>query len=181
MTRLTPPVRGVSVCATRTGLGLVAGKTFARGARIGRIGGRVHHWRVLRTRGGSFLANCFRFDDDHYLDPLDGLGRYLNHSCAPNAAIRKLGDKLVLYAAARIAAGKEIVIDYSTITGDDDIYRMRCRCGNRRCRKWVSRFALLPRPLQERYLRTGMLPACMQGALEDENTIAKNGVLWRPS
>ena len=166
MTTIRPPVRGVSVAPVTNGLGLIATKAFARGATIGRIDGRVYHWRVLMKRGGSFLANCFRYDDDHYLDPLDGLGRYLNHSCDPNAGVFKRGDSLYLFAAERIARGREIVIDYSTITGDDDTYRMRCHCGSRRCRKWMGRFGLLPTRVKADYIKRGLLPDYMRETLE---------------
>ena len=164
---IKPRVPGVAVRDARIGLGLFSTRRFARGRTIGRIGGRVHHWRALWKRGGTFLANCFRFGDETYLDPGNGLGRYLNHSCRPNAAIRKLDNRLFLFAAYDIKAGDEIVIDYSTITGDDDIYRMRCHCGARRCRKWIGRFGLLPSVLKKRYLRDGLLPEFMLGTLEE--------------
>lgn len=164
--RITPPVAGVIVASSRTGHGIFATRRFAKGRTIGRISGRVHHWRVLWKRGGTFLANCFRYGDETYLDPGNGLGRYLNHSCRPNAAIRKDGGKLFLFAARDITPGKEIVIDYSTITGDDDIYRMYCRCGAPNCRKWVGRFGLLPQAVQLSYHQRGLLPDFMLGTLE---------------
>jgi len=165
---IVPRIPGVTVRDARIGLGIFASRRFSQGRTIGRIGGRVHHWRVLWKRGGSFLANCFRFGDDTYLAPGKGLGRYLNHSCRPNAAIRKRANTLVLFAARDIRAGDEIVIDYSTITGDDDIYRMRCHCGGPHCRQWIGRFGLLPLPLQLNYARRGLLPEFMLGALEQE-------------
>lgn len=163
---IIPPVRGVAVRAARTGLGIFARRAFREGRTIGNIPGRVYHWRVLGRRGGAFLANCFRFGDETYLDPDAGLGRYLNHSCRPNAAIRKRDNKLFLFAARDIEAGEEIVIDYSTTIGDDDTWRMRCHCGARRCRRWVGRFGLLPLSLQLSYLARGMVPSFMFDALE---------------
>jgi hypothetical protein len=165
--RIVPAVRGVAVRDSRTGRGLFASRRFVRGGTIGRIGGRVHHWRVLLRRGGVFLANCFRFGDETYLDPGNGLGRYLNHSCRPNAGIRKRGAKLFLFATRDIRAGEEIVIDYSTTIGDDDIYRMRCHCGTRRCRKWIGRFGLLPLSLRRDYLKRGLLTDVLVRALEE--------------
>jgi len=164
---ITPRVPGVVVRDARTGLGIFASRTFARGRTVGSIPGRVHHWRVLMRRGGSFLANCFRFGDETYLDPGNGLGRYLNHSCAPNAGIRKRDNKLFLFAARHIRPGEEIVIDYSTTIGDDDIYRMRCHCGSRGCRRWVGRFGLLPGRVRRDYLKRGLLPDFMFDTLEE--------------
>jgi hypothetical protein len=163
---ITPRVPGIVVRAARTGLGIFASRKFAKGRTIGRISGRVHHWRVLMRRGGAFLANCFRFGDETYLDPGNGLGRYLNHSCKPNAGIRKRDSKLLLFAARDIEPGEEIVIDYSTTIGDDDTYRMRCHCGSPKCRRWVGRFGLLPPRLQSDYRRTGLLPDFMHPTLE---------------
>lgn len=163
---LVPPVRGVVVRVAQTGLGIVASRPFAKGGTIGRIPGRVYHWQVLWQRGGSFLANCFRFGDETYLDPGNGLGRYLNHSCRPNAAIRKTRNRLYLFAARDIRPGEAILLDYSTITGDDDIFRMRCHCGAPNCRRWIGRFGLLPTSLKKRYLRDGLFPKFMLETLE---------------
>ncbi|MEK7402596.1 MAG: SET domain-containing protein [Gemmatimonadota bacterium] len=163
---IVPAVPGVAVRAARTGLGIFATRAFAEESTIGRIPGRVYHWQVLWRRGGEFMANCFRFGDETYLDPGNGLGRYLNHSCRPNAAIRKRNNKLFLFAARDIRPSDEIVIDYSTITGDDDMWRMRCHCGSPQCRTWIGRFGLLPPAIKRRYRRDGLLPDFMLGALE---------------
>ena len=112
------------------------------------------------------MNNCFRYGPDTYLDPGTGPGRYLNHSCEPNAGIRKVGRRLELFAAKRIAPGEEVVIDYSTTIGDDDIWRMRCHCGSRRCRKWVGRFGLLPSRLKTSYLRRGLVPSQVLATLD---------------
>ena len=150
---------GLFAGPARIGVGLHATRAFARGDDITRIAGRIHHWRVLLRRGGAFLNNCFRFGPETYLDPGDGPGRYLNHSCDPNAGIRKQSGRLLLFAARRIRRGEEIVIDYSTITGDDDAWRMYCHCGSRKCRRWVGRFGLLPTALRASYLRRGLVPS----------------------
>ena len=157
---------GLVVRAARVGVGLHADRAFARGATISAISGRVYHWRVLWRRGGVFLANCFRYGDDTYLDPGDGPGRWLNHRCEPSAGIRKRGRRLELFAARHIRRGGEITLDYSTITGDDDLFRMRCHCGARTCRRWVARFGLLPPALRASYLRRGLVPPFLLSALD---------------
>jgi hypothetical protein len=169
---IRPRVPGVAARSGPIGIGIFATRKFAKGRTIGRIGGHVHHWRVLLRRGGTFLANCFRFGDETYLDPGNGLGRYLNHSCAPNAGIRKRDNKLFLFAARDLKPGDEIVIDYSTTIGDDDIYRMRCHCGARRCRKWVGRFGLLPKRLKNDYIKRALFPVFMYDTLEEPPAVA---------
>jgi hypothetical protein len=139
-------------------VGLFAARRYRRGQTIIKIVGRVVDAAVLWDRGGTFADNCFRFGPETYLDPGDAFGRYLNHSCEPNAGIRKIHNQLFLFAASSIGAGEEVVIDYSTILGDDDIWTMRCNCGRRTCRKTIKRFGSLPRELRERYVRDGLVP-----------------------
>ena len=125
----------------------------------------MHH-RVLWRRGGSFAANCIRFGPNTYLDPRTDVGRYLNHSCEPNAGIRKWRNQLFLFAATRVRKGTEIVVDYSTTIGDDDIWTMRCNCGRTRCRTIVRRFGSMPTELQRKYIQAGLVPEYIIRTLE---------------
>lgn len=151
-------LKGVLVRPARNGAGLFAAKEFRAGRTIIKIAGRIVHHHVLWKTRGTFADNCFRFGPETYLDPGDELGRYLNHSCEPNAGIRKSNNQLFLFAAEDVKAGKEIVIDYSTILGDDDIWTMGCDCGRRACRKRIRRFGSLAPALKERYLERGLVP-----------------------
>jgi hypothetical protein len=141
-----------------TGLGLIAGRTYRHQQTIITLHGRIVNYRVPWQRGGRFASNCIRFGPETYLDPGDAPGRYLNHACEPNAGIRKAGNRLVVVAATTIPVGTEILIDYSTTIGDDDIWMMRCRCGSSACRRTIRRFGSLPQALQIRYLRDGLVP-----------------------
>lgn len=156
---LTWPAARVATGRARNGLGLIAARAYRPEQAIVKITGRVVGADVLWKRRGAFADNCFRFGPETYLDPEDGPGRYLNHSCEPNAGIRKTRNQLFLFAAEPIPAGREIVVDYSTILGDDDIWIMRCNCGRRACRKRVKRFGALPPAVREDYLRRGLVPA----------------------
>ena len=148
----------VAVRSARNGVGLFATRPFRAGETIIKLAGRVVHYEILWERRGTFAANCIRFGPETYLDPGDEAGRYLNHSCAPNAGIRKNNNQLFLFAATRIAKGREIVIDYSTTIGDDDVWTMRCECGQRACRARIKRFGTLPAALKARYLSDGLVP-----------------------
>lgn len=152
------PLTRVVVRPTRIGSGLVAAKAYRPNQTIIKIVGRIVDARVLWKRGGTFADNCYRFGPETYLDPGDDSSRYVNHSCVPNAGVRKVNNQLFLFAAKPIRAGKEIVFDYSTILGDDDIWTMRCKCGHRTCRKTIRRFGTLPAALKDRYLETGLVP-----------------------
>jgi len=149
----------VTVCPARIGFGLFATTSFAPGERILRIEGRIVDHEVLwRRQGSRFSANCFRFGPETYLDPGNGPGCFVNHSCDPNAGIQKSRNRLYLFAAKRIAAGAEITIDYSTTLGDDDIWTMRCKCGHPRCRRTIRNFGSLPVEVKRRYLARSMVP-----------------------
>jgi hypothetical protein len=151
-------VTRVVVRPTRNGVGLFAACVYRRNQTIIKITGRIVDAGVLWERGGAFADNCFRFGPETYLDPGDAPGRYLNHSCEPNAGIRKSNNQLFLFAARTIGRGTEVVIDYSTILGDDDIWTMRCNCGRPACRTKIKRFGSLPPDVKQRYLRDGLVP-----------------------
>jgi hypothetical protein len=143
---------------TRNGVGLFAPRAYRANETIIRITGRLVRPSVLWERGGAFMNNCFRFGPETYLDPGDGPGAYLNHSCRPNAFIRKQKNQLFLVASREIRARREILIDYSTIIGDDDIWTMRCNCGERTCRGRIRRFGSVPAALKAFYMERGMVP-----------------------
>ena len=139
-----PSSNRVRVERVRNGVGLLAARSFAAGRVIIPIDGVVRDAQLVTKTGGAFADNCFRYGPETYLDPGDGFGRYLNHSCAPNARIRKEGRRLELFALRSIRRGVEVTIDYSTILGDDDIWTMRCNCGAPWCRRTIKRFGSLP-------------------------------------
>src|SRR5581483_2747085 len=143
----------VVVAPARNGRGLFAVRAFEPGETILRIDGRVVHHTVLwRRRGSTFSANCIRFGPHTYLDPGSSPGRYVNHSCRPNAGIRKANNRLYLVAAKRSRANTEITFDYSTTIGDDDIWTMRCNCGERGCRRRIRNIGTLAPRVRRRYL-----------------------------
>jgi hypothetical protein len=65
---------------------------------------------------------------------------------------------LQLRALKRIAVGREVTHDYSTQLGADDIWTMKCNCGERNCRQVIANVARLPAAVVSRYLRLKAIP-----------------------
>ncbi len=145
----------------RNGRGIVAAKSFRRGAILCEITGRIVTgetvWKYWET-DPRLGENCFRYDDDHYIDPDGTIGAWANHSCNPNAGLVKRGRRLLLKAIAPIAAGTEVTHDYSTLLGADDVWTLRCNCGEDNCRGRVRNIARLPAATLRRYRRLGIVP-----------------------
>jgi hypothetical protein len=64
----------------------------------------------------------------------------------------------MLKAIAAIAAGAEITHDYSTLLGYDDVWTMRCNCGEHNCRRVVRNIDKLPAATVNNYRRLGIVP-----------------------
>ena len=153
---------GLTVSPVRNGLGIVATRGFRPGERVCRIGGRIVDSRELWRwwdRDPRRAANCLRFDAERYMDPGKAIGAFLNHSCRPNTLIARVGRFLELRAFRRIPAGVEVTNDYSTLIGPDDVWTMRCNCGERGCRGRIGRFDRTPAAVQRGYKTYNAVPA----------------------
>jgi hypothetical protein len=124
--------KSLAVKKVRNGRGIVALKAFRRGAIVMEVVGKIvtddevwGYWEIDERLG----ANCYRYDDDHYLDP-DG----------------------------PIAAGDEVTHDYSTLLGGDDVWTMRCNCGESNCRRTVRNVGKLPAARVREYRKLGIIP-----------------------
>lgn len=134
----------ISVQNCDVGRGLFAAEEIDRGREILTFTGPLLTLNEVRAKGAA-AANALQIGIDRYLD-LDEPGRFVNHSCAPNAGVT--GDTC-LVALRPIAIGEEIRFDYSTTVSDG--WTMECRCGASDCRGLVVAFQLLPPALQRRY------------------------------
>ncbi len=151
----------LAVRCVRNGQGIVALRSFSSGTTLCQIKGRVVTgeavWRYWEIEP-RLAENCFRYDADHYVNPEGEIGAFANHSCTPNAGVYKVGRRLLLKAIKRIAAGDEVTHDYSTLLGVDDIWKMKCNCGESNCRKSVRNFRALPVAVLRKYRRLGIIP-----------------------
>jgi SET domain-containing protein len=92
------------------GLGVFAKRQIVKDELLGEVEGTEHHFSTLDAYD---LSMSFESRTDHYIvaDP-ESIGRYLNHSDAPNC--RVVGLKII--AGRDIGAGEELTIDYFETT-----------------------------------------------------------------
>ena len=134
------------------GRGLFAGRFFRQGELLFSLRGRL----VVGNRAGQddeWFAHAYQLEQDLYLYPETPEGRYINHSCDPNAG---LGDDLGMRALRDIAAGEEVFFDYST-TMSERSWTMSCRCGSPACRREIGDFHDLAPFLQRTYLQQNVV------------------------
>ena len=109
------------------GVGVFAGRAFARGAPIWKMSGRLVEASSARSH-----PNFIGIGPGKWVDPDAPFDR-LNHSCVANAAF---GPRRQLYALRAIEPGEEITLDYSTTEADPE-WAMACRCEAPTCRRHV--------------------------------------------
>ena len=139
------------VCECELGRGVFADRFYRAGDEILRFEGRTVPAQIVAAMGDD---ECYmiQIGPDLYLEP-EAPGRYTNHSCMPNAAIK---DDRRLVALVDIPANQQICFDYSTTMSENN-WTMTCRCGAVDCRGIIRDFGDLPADLQRRYLDLGVV------------------------
>jgi len=151
----------LNVKRTRNGKGIFTTKSFKSGQIICEIRGnliRAEKEMELWKTNPKKAENMFRYCPTRYLSPEGELGDYSNHSCNPNAGVIKKQGRLFWVAIRNINKDEEILIDYSTILGADDIWTMKCNCGEKECRKIIKRIDKIPKKVFIRYKKLGIIP-----------------------
>jgi len=73
--------------------------------------------------------------------PKENLGHHINHSCKPNSGFK--GTRTII-AVKNIKKGEQATIDYS-VTEEDLKWKMKCKCGEKNCRKTIRSVQFLPK------------------------------------
>lgn len=123
--------RNVRVGRAATGLGLFAARPLARKDYIVTYRGKRIPTAAAQRRERRFgVKYMFEIDRRWTIDGSSrrNLGRYLNHSCAPNAEAVLRAGKLVFVALRAIAPGEEITLDYGEEYFELYIKPLGCRC-----------------------------------------------------
>lgn len=134
--------------ANHLGVGVYACRLF-------RAGERILTFRGVEVSGpdAEQSAHTLQISASGYLD-VSPPGRYINHSCEPNAGI-SAGNALV--ALRPVTDGEEITFDYSTCMMAGNRWVMPCDCRASRCRGTIEDFDCLPFELQNHYFKLGMV------------------------
>ncbi|MCH7568772.1 MAG: SET domain-containing protein-lysine N-methyltransferase [Nanoarchaeota archaeon] len=84
--------------------------------------------------------------------PVNNLGKYINHSCEPNAGIKQ---RTMVVAFNNIRKDEEIIIDYAMIVykygNEVTKKRLICKCGSKNCRGELGSWSNLPKEIKEKY------------------------------
>jgi len=117
------------------GRGLFALAAFPARRKLGELGGELITEREARrrARAAGESIKIVEFDDGTALDATrrGGPFGYVNHSCEPNAFMRRHRGRVEFYARRLIEAGEEVTCDYGETHHDG---RLPCRCGSKKCR-----------------------------------------------
>jgi hypothetical protein len=148
------PMGGVYVAPSRlSGHGVFAARRYGVGERLFVLQGEALTKAQILLGGEEHAANAYQIDDDLYIYPLHPEGRFMNHSCEPNAGLKEDREMVAL---REIQPGEEVAFDYST-TMSERHWTMPCACGAAGCRRVVGDFHELPTSVQQRYLQLAVV------------------------
>ncbi|XP_022207252.2 histone-lysine N-methyltransferase SETMAR [Nilaparvata lugens] len=148
------PVSGLEVVAVGgKGLGLMRNQDLRRGDFICEYAGEVigkSEAKMRANKSGTDAMNYIFVLEEHsgqnvvetFVDPtcIGNIGRYINHSCNPNAAIvpvrfDSLEPHLAIFALTDIGSGCEITYSYSQ--GEHSYGKIPCLCAEDNCNKFI--------------------------------------------
>lgn len=145
-------IKNVEIQETESkGKGLFALKDFKKGETIF----RNQRGRIVKKKDLPNLSE----DDSEHLNELDWEvweimnppGRFINHSCDPNAVPTESSDEATYIVLRSIKRGEEITVDYRINAYDGNTWE--CRCGSKNCSgRITSNFFTLDKRLQKKYL-----------------------------
>lgn len=145
------------------GAGVFATEDIKKGTIIHILAGeKVSHKEALRRVLGEQenLDDIFQIGKRTYID-LNEHSRIFNHSCDPNAGLRKTSE---MFALRDIKKGEEITYDYSLTIAPTE-WEMKCKCGSPKCRGILGDITSIPKKQLERYEKMGAIQKYMQPIL----------------
>jgi hypothetical protein len=135
----------------RWGGGLYTREPIQCGEVVASFDGSVYQWghtvEVLSNDPPLYIRDhAIQFGPGISRDSAGGLGRYANHSCAPNCGIK---DFFNIVAMVDLPVDTEITWDYAMTENND--WLMICNCGAPGCRKLITGYRNLPPEVRTSY------------------------------
>ena len=117
-----------------SGKGMFVGEDVKKGERIQYVDGKMKRKTFKSKEESSHADDWIGIGHNVWIDPTGKPFQFINHSCAPNAAI--VGKK-TLIALADIPKDTEIAMDYSMTEIHDPFWKLKCACGAANCRRVI--------------------------------------------
>ena len=113
-------------------VGVFTTTIIRKGARVVEYSGpRLTPEEANRLYDGAPRTYLYGLEDGKTIIDGEGMGAYLNHSCDPNCEVDEVKNRVWILALRDIAAGEELLWDYSLYDDDDPA---PCHCGSPKCR-----------------------------------------------
>lgn len=141
------------VSKSRFGKGVFASSGIKKGELIMKFKGKIisgDQLDKITKAGRNTLVDPLHISEKKFMLILEPYV-LVNHSCNPNAGLKR---NINLVALRNIKKDEEIFYDYSSVWWEG----FRCRCGQPNCRKYVSTFHSIPKKIQKKYIKMGIVP-----------------------
>jgi SET domain-containing protein len=132
-----PPFATVTKRSVIDGQGLFVLEVIPARSKIGEFKGQAITRREARRRASkSDRIAIVELSESRAIDASVGGNefRFINHSCTPNAFMRRCYGRVEFYALREIQIGEELTCDY----GETHHNRTKqCKCSSSNCRGWI--------------------------------------------
>ncbi len=142
-------VNNIYISDTDVGKGIFAKNLIKKNEVVLKFSGSTISSGQINDKQGKYReGRSVQIDANKYIGT-ERPGVFTNHSCNPNAGVK---NDIILIAIRNIKRDEEIRFDYST-TMDEDQWTLKCKCGQKNCRKIIKDFKYLPKNTQKKYLK----------------------------
>jgi SET domain-containing protein len=149
----------ITVRGCKFGKGLFSTKDIPKGTVLFIISGRQIKFDEAVILGER-ESHCVQISPDTYILP-DYPFYLTNHSCDPNCGI---SPQLEFFTLRDIRKDEQLFWDYSTSMFERH-WTMKCECGSPLCRQLISDFDLLPKLVQEKYIKLDIVQPFIKNLL----------------
>ncbi len=146
-------MNNLKLVKTKLGKAVYANKKFEKGEEIIEFKGELIEYDNLPKKVDHYI----QIGKTLNMGPSGDFDDFINHSCNPNCGLIVNDTKVTLIAITQIRKDEEISFDYST-TMDEDDWEMDCLCEDKECRKRIRDFKYLPKEVQDKYIKLGIVP-----------------------